>query len=983
MDWKPCFADPTRGVAFFDGITIEADPITDPRRNRVLPILEEEQVFVCRQMSDTLEPGSLVLDVGTGSGVYAIWAAKHGCRVVAIDMSERAIKVARENVKTNAQSHDISLSEVEDSLSPEELHQIEPGDVCLSETTFDENFASNFVSAFDLVILSPPYNPTADNIYPARHASAGINGQRDFEAQVELVPEVLKEGGRCIGNQMTPSKPFHNGRATSPEGEDPTYAIQRIKNVFERDQGCTVRYTPIMGRPEATIGVKTFLKGVYSSYTNSFSEKYSTSLDSQGVENYIDRAVEDAMDKAGCDNPQYALIYYEVEANTEESTVDSLDTRYEVPDADWQDRIRLHRDIIEHTSNPGLIPSHSLFMRHGPVSDFPLSANNGEKEKSEWETSPMYIADRWVSRRNLVSDESSPFDVMLADAAPVYREAMVPLRLREECKAWTLSTQNEDSKGSKTKTEEMRYQLLRQWQFNTQALQKNSVGPLLHPKFVRAESTHKWSGIQCTTLTSSKNNFGFEGRKKYDDLLEEIRKGVDEKRDNEEQEDLEEIDFSKEHGFSRSRLGDLRIPDTSRNNYKYVSDLRNRLNEVDLLGKSPSLGQDLEACHRIMHEQVHDRFEKVLGEKLRWSTLIGIPLSLAFSEGDADSGIEEVPNTYRGGLWVFAGGWSHEYTLEHEETLFDLSRLLWMLYNGKFNAEAIEKSSEVAKHQAATVSGHEAGPQMTLVDTAIPKEGETMTSRAYKLIRGSLRYSRLFLNETADNVPDNWLPWAESNGQGQRLDDWIKRSLSTGWEIAVAREARGIEFRDIDQNEDVWGRLIDFDIEKNTTIRNDLESSRFQSPGRSNEEKSNFLNITPWNVLRWFLTACSNAYKWSRPGISRESESNRPKKMDVLEEWSENIDSLCQVRVSLKKKSSTNGQNVVSLSVSNGCIEPVPENYENKDGGTLDALESMARNMGCKFEHRPLEEEELQNRLGDEEHGFIVTIELPSLIFKE
>ena len=27
FDWQPCFVDPWRGVAHFDGITIEADPI--------------------------------------------------------------------------------------------------------------------------------------------------------------------------------------------------------------------------------------------------------------------------------------------------------------------------------------------------------------------------------------------------------------------------------------------------------------------------------------------------------------------------------------------------------------------------------------------------------------------------------------------------------------------------------------------------------------------------------------------------------------------------------------------------------------------------------------------------------------------------------------------------------------------------------------------------------------------------------------------
>src|SRR4051812_24008593 len=97
--WEPCLADYNRGVAFFDGITIEADRINDPRWDRVLPILEEEQVFMCRMMTPQLRahPGALVLDIGTGSGVFAIQAAKLGCRVVAIDVSSRALRYARHN----------------------------------------------------------------------------------------------------------------------------------------------------------------------------------------------------------------------------------------------------------------------------------------------------------------------------------------------------------------------------------------------------------------------------------------------------------------------------------------------------------------------------------------------------------------------------------------------------------------------------------------------------------------------------------------------------------------------------------------------------------------------------------------------------------------------------------------------------------------------------------------------------------------------
>src|SRR5215213_8243121 len=91
-------------IAPFDEFEIHADPITDPRRDRVLPVMEEEQIFMCRQMDRRLReapPGGLALDVGTGSGVFAIWAAARGCQVLAIDVSARSLAMAADNAKRN------------------------------------------------------------------------------------------------------------------------------------------------------------------------------------------------------------------------------------------------------------------------------------------------------------------------------------------------------------------------------------------------------------------------------------------------------------------------------------------------------------------------------------------------------------------------------------------------------------------------------------------------------------------------------------------------------------------------------------------------------------------------------------------------------------------------------------------------------------------------------------------------------------------
>lgn len=46
-------------------------------------------------------PGMRVLEIGTGSGALACFLASNGCYVVAIDVDEKAVACANENVKTN------------------------------------------------------------------------------------------------------------------------------------------------------------------------------------------------------------------------------------------------------------------------------------------------------------------------------------------------------------------------------------------------------------------------------------------------------------------------------------------------------------------------------------------------------------------------------------------------------------------------------------------------------------------------------------------------------------------------------------------------------------------------------------------------------------------------------------------------------------------------------------------------------------------
>lgn len=83
-----------------------------PRENQAVIILDPGMAFgtgthgttyTCLQaLSDLLQPGMRVCDVGTGSGILAIAAAKLGAGMVtATDNDELAVRVARENAEVN------------------------------------------------------------------------------------------------------------------------------------------------------------------------------------------------------------------------------------------------------------------------------------------------------------------------------------------------------------------------------------------------------------------------------------------------------------------------------------------------------------------------------------------------------------------------------------------------------------------------------------------------------------------------------------------------------------------------------------------------------------------------------------------------------------------------------------------------------------------------------------------------------------------
>jgi SAM-dependent methyltransferase len=108
-----------------------------------------------------------VLDLGTGSGVQALCAARHARRVVAVDVNPRALEYTELNAALNG------ITNVE----------CREGDILDLPDGAD----------YDLVVCNPPYVISPDTSFILR--DGGLAGDSFCERLVRRVPGHLKEGG--------------------------------------------------------------------------------------------------------------------------------------------------------------------------------------------------------------------------------------------------------------------------------------------------------------------------------------------------------------------------------------------------------------------------------------------------------------------------------------------------------------------------------------------------------------------------------------------------------------------------------------------------------------------------------------------------------------------------------------------------------------------------------------------------------------------
>ncbi|CAL9343701.1 Release factor glutamine methyltransferase [Streptomyces sp. enrichment culture] len=146
---------------------------------------QEDTELLAEALSDEpLPAGADVLDVGTGSGALALRAARRGGRVTAVDVSRRAVCVARLNA---------ALAGLPVRVRRGNLFEPVRGE------------------SFDLILANPPYVPAPDGEPRPRGAArawdAGHDGRLVLDRICREGPALLRPGGVLLIVQSALSDP--------------------------------------------------------------------------------------------------------------------------------------------------------------------------------------------------------------------------------------------------------------------------------------------------------------------------------------------------------------------------------------------------------------------------------------------------------------------------------------------------------------------------------------------------------------------------------------------------------------------------------------------------------------------------------------------------------------------------------------------------------------------------------------------------------
>ena len=116
------------------------------------------------------EKNSLVLDMGTGSGLQALVALSQGAGVLASDINGEALEACKKNAELNKLEKNLSLRK--------------------------SNLFEKIPEKFGLILFNPPYVPTGKIKFP--DTDAGKRGRKIIDKFLQEMPKHLQKNGKCL-----------------------------------------------------------------------------------------------------------------------------------------------------------------------------------------------------------------------------------------------------------------------------------------------------------------------------------------------------------------------------------------------------------------------------------------------------------------------------------------------------------------------------------------------------------------------------------------------------------------------------------------------------------------------------------------------------------------------------------------------------------------------------------------------------------------
>ncbi len=680
------FGTPVAGYlsnhAFFDGIYINTDSLGDCRVDRVIPIMEEVQIFLCRQMRATVnrlaekhKGGLKVLDVGTGSGVLGIYADRilnieneysTLSEIAALDCSQRALDFAELNC---------------------EINKTKSFKILEKQRYSEDSVADN---SQDIILINPPFNPTFPgwNDVIALHASAGDIGMDSFDEWIEIIPKHLCPNGIIIGCQMTPVC----------DGE--VLAMRKLRDTL----GCksTVSYCRMMVGGDCV--TREFLERQYQDH----------------LENYPSQQEEELrkwIERVSVDYPNLALVYFEarIVGGTGEIKED-VEPLWIAHGKTWEDRIEVHRMIVNNTNNNSVF---SLFQKGSGFFSQKKQQQNHESIQSIYNSEELVVENicEFISKRS----PNDLFDFICVDAFQIVHGTGV---LYEQLASHHIAWISPES----IRTSSFPKRVMKARQSISQFGQTSGLGYFLHPAYTGALSTIGQSIYLATTIQTQVN---IEDKDlSFKPYLDFAKAHFNSRSKKNKIKPINIIKNKHDFFYTSNSLSDFDVPTYGKFYDKFESDNRcfhpglrklrddNNVSIQELINQamdSPDFAfeldmvmlEDLRSSHKALHLLAFKELNKLWKNKLKWSSYIGIPLWLV-NKDKRQSGIDKLPDTYIGSVWILVGSTRSERpTLKHEEFLNEMMKFLWPLLADDFRWEVTKILGDLKVATINNIIAHE------------------------------------------------------------------------------------------------------------------------------------------------------------------------------------------------------------------------------------------------------------------------------------